>query len=158
MNKISVLLLLALCTSFALADSAAANNFNTPVATPTGRTFPTLFDVWPAVDSLLKTQYWYYLRGANPLYEASIDSPNACLFFTVYRNIVGTFLVSTTWNKATQNTQVNAFVRLGNGYNALIYEPIHIDPFVINIALAANEYMVTVDANGVVTVTGNVTL
>lgn len=158
MNKISALLLLALCIS-ALADSVAApNSFNTPVATPTGRSFPTLFDVWPAVDSLLKTQYWYYLRGSNPLYEASIDSPNAYLFFTVYRNIVGTFLVSTTWNKATQNTQVNAFVRLGNGYNSLIYEPINIDPFVINIALGPNEYMVTVDANGVVSVTGNVTL
>lgn len=158
MNKISAVLLLALCIS-ALADSVASpNSFNTPVATPAGKSLPTLFDVWPAVDSLLKTQYWYYLRGSNPLYEASIDTPNSYLFFTVYRNIVGTFLVSTTWNKATQNTQVNSFVRLGNGYNALIYEPIHIDPFVINIALGPNEYMVTVDANGNVVVTGNVTL
>lgn len=120
MNKIFASILLCFFISFVIADSKndEPTTFNTPVPTPQGRTYPTLFDVWPVVDSLLKTQFWYYLRGANPLYEASINSPGEYVFFTIYRNIVGTFLVSTTWDLTTQNTQVNAFVRLGNGYDS----------------------------------------
>ena len=114
------------------------------------------------VDRQLKTQFWYYLRGASPLYEASIDSPLEYLFFTVYRNTVGTFLVSTSWTRATQITKINAFVRLGNGYdstaNGKIYDPVLIDPFVVSIALAPNEFMVMVNPDGTVTVTGNKTL
>jgi hypothetical protein len=160
MNKILALVLLGLCLTIAMADSnsTGSNTFSTPVATPQGKTHPTLFDVWPAVDSLLKTQYWYYLRGSNPLYEASIDSPAQYLFFTIYRNIVGTFLVSTSWDKTTQSTQVNAFVRLGNGYNSQIYDPVHIDPFVVSIALKSDEYMVTVNPDGTISVTGNLAL
>lgn len=164
MNKVSALVLLGLCLSLAMADSASegSTNFPTPVAVPNGQTHATLFDVWPAVDSALKTQFWYYLRGANPLYEASIDTPLEYLFFTVYRNTVGTFLVSTSWDKKTQETKINAFVRLGNGYdssaNGKIYDPVLIDPFVVSIALAPNEFMVSVGPDGTITVTGNKTL
>ena len=53
-------------------------------------------------------------------------------------------------------------MRLGNGYdssaNGKIYDPVLIDPFVVTIALAPNEFMVSVDPNGNVTVTGNKTL
>jgi hypothetical protein len=59
-------------------------------------------------------------------------------------------------------TQVNAFVRLGNGYdssaNGRIYDPVLIDPFVVSIALASNEFMVVVNPDGTITVTGNETL
>jgi hypothetical protein len=102
MNKILALVLAGLCLSIAVADSTTlgVTSFSTPV-NATGKLTPSLFDVWPVVDSLLKTQYWYYLRGSSPLYEASINSPNEYLFFTVYRNTVGTFLVSTTWDKSS---------------------------------------------------------
>jgi hypothetical protein len=102
MNKMLALVLVGLCLSVALADSTilGENSFATPVNVP-GKTNPNLFEVWPVVDNLLKTQYWYYLRGSSPLYEASINSPNEYLFFTVYRNTVGTFLVSTTWDKSS---------------------------------------------------------
>ena len=121
----------------------------------------TLFDVRPHVDELLKTEYWYYLRNAHTLYEASVDSPNHYLFFTIYRNIVGTFLVITTWTKADQKTQINTFVRLGNGFaegSGANYDPVNIDPFVVSLALKPDEYMVVVNADGTMTVTGNLDL
>jgi hypothetical protein len=162
MNKISGLLLAALCLSLAAADTYASETtpitFSTPVPAPQGRTTPTIFDVWPAVDSYLKTEYWYYLRGSNPLYQASIDAVSEYVFFTIYRNTVGTFLVSTTWAKDTQNTQINAFVRLGNGYDPArgqIYDPVNIDPFIVSIALKPDEYMVIVNPDGSISVTGN---
>jgi hypothetical protein len=161
MNKLVAFILLGLCLSSVIADSAAEGStvFLTNVPVPNGKGRVTLFDVWPAVDGQLKTLFWYYLRGANPLYEASIDSPLEYLFFTVYRNEVGTFLVSTSWEKKTQQTKINAFVRLGNGYdssaNGKIYDPVLIDPFVVSIALGPNEYMVSVDREGNVVVTGN---
>ncbi len=147
-NKIAALLLLSLTLALASAESKVVLDdtaFSTPVPTPNGQKSPTLFDVWPAIDSQLKTNYWYYLRGANPLYEASINTPKEFLFFTIYRNIVGTFLVSTLWDKTSQITKINTFVRLGNGYNAVIYEPVKINPSVININLKQNEYMVTIN-------------
>lgn len=167
MNKLAALILLGLCLSSVIAGStnstaAGSTVFLTNVAIPNGQTHVTLFDVWPAVDGQLKTLFWYYLRGANPLYEASIDSPLEYLFFTVYRNRVGTFLVSTSWNKSDQQTKVNSFVRLGNGYdssaNGKIYDPVLIDPFVVSIALGPNEFMETIDSHGNVVVTGNLTL
>ena len=118
----------------------------------------TLFEVSPEVDKLLKREYWYYLRNAMTLYEASVDSPNRILFFTIYRNIVGTFLVITTWEKADQQLQINTFVRLGNGYeegSGANYDPVNIDPFVVTLALGPDEYMVVVNEDGTITVTGN---
>lgn len=164
MNKVLGLILLGLCLSSAIADSSAdgVTTFLTSVPVPNGRITPTLFDVWPAVDAKLKENFWYYLRGSNPLYEASIDSPLEYLFFTVYRNKIGTFLVSTTWDKATQVTKINSFVRLGNGYdsyaNGKIYDPVLIDPFVVSIALGPNEFMVLVGPDGTIKVTGNYSL
>jgi hypothetical protein len=76
----------------------------------------TFTDVWPKIDSLLKEKYWYYLRSASTVYQANVNTANEFLFFTIYRNIVGTFLVITSWNKTAQVTLVNTFVRLGNGY------------------------------------------
>ena len=118
----------------------------------------TLFEVSPEVDKLLKREYWYYLRNAMTLYEASVDSPNRILFFTIYRNIVGTFLVITTWEKADQQLQINTFVRLGNGYeegSGANYDPVNIDPFIVTLALGPDEYMVVVNEDGTITVTGN---
>jgi hypothetical protein len=132
-----------------------------PLSIPPGKSTITLYDVWPSIDLLLKNQYWYYLRGANSLYEASVNSPTQFLFFTIYRNIVGTFLVITTWTKKTQVAQINTFVRLGDGFDAnsgAHYDPVKIDPFVVTLQLAPNEYMVVVNADGTVTVTGNMEL
>jgi hypothetical protein len=73
-------------------------------------------DVWPKIDSLLKEKYWYYLRSASIVYQANINTVSEFMFFTIYRNIVGTFLVIASWEKTAQTTLVNTFVRLGNGY------------------------------------------
>jgi len=159
MSKLYSLLLVLACVSLALSQSSGNYQFfNTPVTPAAGKTTITLFDVWPVVDNLLKTEYWYYLRGANTLYEASVDSPAHYLYFTIYRNIVGTFLVITTWTKADQKTQINTFVRLGNGFeegSGAHYDPVNIDPFIVTLALGPDEYMVVVNADGTVTVTGN---
>lgn len=118
----------------------------------------TLFEVSPEVDNLLKREYWYYLRNAITLYEASVDSPVRILFFTIYRNIVGTFLVISTWQKDTQQLQINTFVRLGNGFeegSGANYDPVDIDPFVVTLELGPDEFLVVVNEDGTVTVTGN---
>lgn len=163
MNKVLGLLVLGLCLSFVMADSISdPTTFSTPVPVPAARSFPTLFDVWPAVDAELRTRFWYYLRGGSPYYEASIDSPLQYLFFTIYNSSVGVFLVSSTWDKATQITKINSFVRLGNSVDSTgstgNYKPVLIDPFVVSIALGPNEYMVVVSPDGTIKVTGNLTL
>ena len=78
------------------------------------------------------------MRAANIVYQANVNTKNSFLFFIIYRNIVGTFLVITTWEKSSETTQVNTFVRLGNGYAAgsgALYDPVKIDPFVISLQL-----------------------
>lgn len=158
MSKALTLLVVICCFTSALAAVDQTHLYDTPVSPMPGKKI-TLFDVWPAVDSLLKTNYWYYLRGANTLYEASVDSPLKFLYFTIYRNIVGTFLVISTWTKADAKTQVNTFVRLGNGFaenSGQKYDPVNIDPFVVTLALGPDEYMVVVNEDGSITVTGNV--
>lgn len=162
MNKFNIALLLALCIAFAACSTAKGPNFyDTPVAVPKGKTSITLFDVWPEVDKLLKTEYWYYLRNAQTIYEASVDTKLTYLYFTIYRNIVGTFLVITTWTKETHTTQINTFVRLGNGFeegSGANYDPVNIDPFIVSLELGPDEYMVVVNADGTITVTGNLDL
>lgn len=163
MNKLNTFILIALCVSLAVTAGSTSQPhlYNTPVSPAKGHTSITLFDVRPHIDTLLKTEYWYYLRNANTIYEASVDSPLEYLYFTIYRNIVGTFLVITTWTKSTQQTQINTFVRLGNGYEAgsgANYDPVNIDPFIVSLALGPDEYMVVVNADGTITVTGNLDL
>lgn len=163
MNKLNTLILIALCVSLVVTSGSTSQPhlYNTPVSPAEGQTSITLFDVRPHIDTLLKTEYWYYLRNANTIYEASVDSPLEYLYFTIYRNIVGTFLVITTWTKSAQQTQINTFVRLGNGYEAgsgANYDPVNIDPFIVSLALGPDEYMVVVNADGTITVTGNLDL
>lgn len=136
MTKVLILLVFV-CFTIVLADDKT-HVYNAPVKIIPPKTAITLFDVWPTVDKILKANYWYYLRGANNIYEASVDSPLKYLFFTIYRNIVGTFLVITTWTKGTQQAKVNTFVRLGNGYeegSGQNYPPVNIDPFIVTLAL-----------------------
>lgn len=96
MNKASILLFIAIiiCAS---ADSKNTNYYDTPVVSESAQ--PSVFEIWPVVDKLLKNQYWFYLRGASTLYQANINTPSSQIFFTIYRNLVGTFLVITTWGK-----------------------------------------------------------
>ena len=159
MNKFNTFLLVA--ALLAVATAANGNNhllYDLPVAKAEGKSEVTLFEVSPQVDNLLKVEYWYYLRNAVTLYEASVDSPDRILFFTIYRNIVGTFLVITTWTKSNQVLQINTFVRLGNGFeegSGANYDPVNIDPFIVTLALGPDEYMVVVNEDGTISVSGN---
>ena len=86
----------------------------------------------------MRETYWYYLRSANIVYQSNVNTKSSFLFFVIYRNVVGTFLVVTTWDKSAEVTHVNHFVRLGNGYaegSGAIYDPILIEPFVITLQL-----------------------
>ena len=163
MNKINTLLCAFLLVAFVAAQQVSAENphlYSLPIAKSAGKTAVTLYEVSPEVDKLLKREYWYYLRNAITLYEASVDSPVRILFFTIYRNIVGTFLVISTWTKDNQQLQINTFVRLGNGFeegSGANYDPVNIDPFVVTLDLGPDEYMVVVNEDGTVTVTGNTT-
>ena len=159
MNKFNTFLLVA--ALLAVATAANGNNhllYDLPVAKAEGKSEVTLFEVSPQVDNLLKVEYWYYLRNAVTLYEASVDSPDRILFFTIYRNIVGTFLVITTWTKNSSVLQINTFVRLGNGFeegSGANYDPVNIDPFIVTLALGPDEYMVVVNEDGTISVSGN---
>jgi hypothetical protein len=154
----SKLLILALAL---LVVSSVAQDRNPKVPTPVEVTEGaeiTFNDVFPSVDQYLRQTYWYYLRSANIVYQANVNTANTFLFFVIYRNIVGTFLVITTWDKAAQTTQVNTFVRLGNGFaegSGALYSPVSIDPFVISLQLGEGEFMVTINEDGTITVTGD---
>jgi hypothetical protein len=95
------------------------------------------------------------LRAATTVYQANIHTPSSQLIFTIYRNLVGTFLVVTTWEKSTQRTQINTFVRLGNGFDAhsgANYDPVDIKPFIVTLSLGPKEYKVDVSADGSINV------
>lgn len=114
MKSLAILFVVLVCLSAVSADNANPL-VSTPVTVAPG-TDITFNDVFPSVDTYLRQTYWYYLRNANIIYQANVNTLNSFLFFVIYRNLVGTFLVITTWNKAGQTTQVNTFVRLGDGY------------------------------------------
>jgi hypothetical protein len=114
--------------------------------------------VFPSVDKYLRETYWYYLRGATIFYQSNVNTKQSFLYFVIYRNIVGTFLVITTWDKADQTTQVNTFVRLGNGYGAgseALYDPVKVDPLVLSLQLGEGEFIVTINEDGTITVIGD---
>ena len=54
------------------------------------------------VDREARRLYWYYLRGADMLYESNFNTKDRFLFFFIYRNIVGTFLCISSWDKLTE--------------------------------------------------------
>ena len=108
-------------------------------------------EIVPAIDKEVRRAYWYYLRGANLLYQANIDVAERFINFFIYRNVVGTFLVIGSWDKASQQAQINTFVRLGNGYSEDIqtpYSPVNIDPFIISLRLKHGEYLIEMDEDG----------
>ena len=68
--------------------------------TPTFSTeHPSLEDIVNGLDKEIRRSYWYYLRGANIIYEANVDTPNRYIIFFFYRNGVGTFLTIASWDK-----------------------------------------------------------
>lgn len=99
----------------------------------------------------MKRAYWYYLRGARRLFQANIDTPERFLHFFIYRNIVGTFLAIGSWHHETQVSEVNTFVRLGDGdagHVPSITQPVDINPFIISLRLKHGEALIEIDENG----------
>jgi len=128
----------------------------TPIVVPTG-TEITLSLVFPSIDTYLRNTFWYYLKGADIFYQANVNTRDSFLYFVIYRNIVGTFLVITTWDRTAQTSQVNTFVRLGNGYatgSGALYDPVKVNPLVLSLQLGEGEFMVTINSDGTVTVVG----
>ena len=153
MKNIAILFVAIVCLSAVSAEHGNPQ-VSTPVTVAPG-TDITFNDVFPHIDTYLRQTYWYYLRNANIVYQANVNTLNSFLFFVIYRNLVGTFLVITTWDKAGQTTQVNTFVRLGDGYetgSGALYGPVKIDPFVISLQLGEGEYMITINEDGTITV------
>ena len=114
-------------------------------------------DVVPAVDKEVRRVYWYYLRRANMLYQANINTPERFISFFIYRNVVGTFLVIASWVKGSETSEVNTFVRLGNGYSQDVstpYSPVNVDPFIISLRLSQGEFLIEMDDEGNFVVTG----
>ena len=99
----------------------------------------------------MRRVYWYYLRGARRLFQANIDTPERFVNFFIHRNRIGTFLAITSWYHETQSSELNTFVRLGNGkdenFNTL-YEPVDIQPFVISLRLKNGENLIEINENG----------
>lgn len=73
-------------------------------------------EVSKRADHLSRVTYWYYLRKANILYSSEFQSDDRTLVFTIYRNYVGTFLSICSVHSQPQSTDIQTFVRLGNGY------------------------------------------
>lgn len=158
MSKL-VIFAFALLVVCSLASGSQNPKVATPVQVASGSDI-TLSVVFPNVDKYLRDTYWYYLRGADIFYQANVNTKESFLYFVIYRNIVGTFLVISTWNKAEQTTQVNTFVRLGNGYAAgseALYDPVKINPLVLSLQLGEGEFIVTINEDGTITVIGDST-
>ena len=63
-----------------------------------------------------------------------------------------------SWNKGSETSEVNTFVRLGNGYSKDIetpYSPVNIDPFIISLRLSQGEFLIEMDDEGNLIVNGN---
>lgn len=111
----------------------------------------------PILDKEVRRVYWYYLRSAVLLYQANIDTPERFISFFIYRNTVGTFLCIASWYKSTQTSEINTFVRLGNGYSKdveNIYSPVDIDPFVISLRLSEGELLLELTEDGQFKISG----
>jgi hypothetical protein len=155
----SKLLILAFATLIvcSLATSGENPQVEIPIVVPEGGEI-TLSVVFPSVDKYLRETYWYYLRGADIFYQANVNTKESFLYFVIYRNIVGTFLVISTWDRVGKKIQVNTFVRLGNGYapgSGALYDPVKIDPLVLSLQLGEGEYIVTINEDGTITVIGD---
>ena len=110
-----------------------------------------MVDIVRDIDVELKRMYWYYLRGSRRLFQANLDTPDRYVHFFIYRNRIGTFLAITSWYHETQASELNTFVRLGNGYDKDIetpYSPVDINPFVISLRLKHGEFLIEIDENG----------
>ena len=119
----------------------------------------TIAEIIPIVDKEVRRVYWYYLRRARLTYQANIEIPERSIHFFIYRNIVGTFLMIASWNKASQESEINTFVRLGNGYSKDIqtpYSPVDIHPFIISLRLTHGEFLIELDEDGQFKVNGKV--
>ena len=56
-------------------------------------------DIVPIINKEVRRVYWYYLRKAHLIFQANLDiSAKRVVSFFIYRNIVGTFLVITTFD------------------------------------------------------------
>lgn len=91
------------------------------------------------------------MRRAYLVYQANLEVPERFIHFFIYRNVVGTFLVIASWDKSTQSSEINTFVRLGNGFDQDIqtpYSPVNIQPFIISLRLANGEYLIEIDESG----------
>lgn len=156
MTKISTIFLIVAVVTLANCQIKQTETpcYGTDCAFKTGGSVTQQADlstVVPAIDKQVRRAYWYYLRGANLLFQANIDVPERFISFFIYRNIVGTFLVIGSWNKTIQEAEVNTFVRLGNGYSKDVetaYGPVEIDPFIISLRMSSGEYVLEMDENG----------
>lgn len=103
------------------------------------------------IDRETRQNFWYYLRKAKIVFQASIETPERYIHFFIYRNIVGTFLVISSWERSSQVAHINTFVRLGNGYHKDVetpYSPVSIRPFIISLRLKEGEYLIDKDEKG----------
>ena len=104
-------------------------------------------NIYPYIDHGLKEKYWYYLTRACLLYLTSVERADDFQYLAIYRNLVGTFLAITTWNKENEYFDVNTLVRLGNGYeegSGAHYKPIAVEPLKLRYTLGDDEYIIEI--------------
>ena len=113
----------------------------------------------PKVDKEVRRVYWYYLWNSQIIYKAQLNTPEAFLFFYIYRNSVGTFLCVASWNKKENVPGVENFVRLGNGINPKQdspFKPVKIQPIILSMRFKPTENYVTRGENGELTKNGEI--
>ena len=77
------------------------------------------------------------------------------MFFYFHRNIVGTFFIVCSWYIEERYSEVNTFVRVGNGSpNGNNDEPMNIDPFIITISDSEQNTEEVTFQDGVITIGG----
>ena len=71
-----------------------------------------------ALEAELRRQFWYYLRDATLINRTITNSQDRLIVYLYHRNILGTFLSITSYFYRQKISQVNAMLRIGNGWAA----------------------------------------
>ena len=66
------------------------------------------------VDSYLKENYWYFLRGAALIFTENITTTKRVYSVLTYINITGTYVVIGSCD-VNDKVHINTFVRVGKG-------------------------------------------
>ena len=157
MYRNEIILVLCLLTFFAVAEDCFGEKCAHISPTFVNRN-ASRQEISMAVEKEVRRQYWFYLNRAEKIYEAQVQLGGRIVFFYFHRNIVGTFFIVCSWYIEERYSEVNTFVRVGNGSpnGNSSSQPLNIDPFIITITDSGQDTQEVTFQDGVITINGQI--